>query len=307
MKDYHVSVQRAEEDFQRQMRQLRAEHEGRLEDLIASRDVLGLRREMRSYERERSQATEEHAVEMSRMKADAADRLREMETQFAREKQRRMADYQQRLADQQEDFTRQQEQQKAAFQQRLAELETEKRKELQELKQKHAEQLRELDRQYAQEKQRRYRAFVEQLRDLDLFTGRLKQSWDKFYADMEAKLRDFIAKAEGMEPTTTTTTTPKQAGGYASFGRYTLGEAGREFVLSAPTTRKAERFVGGGLTQGGLIGALAGGGGLVIENLAITLPGTNMDEKQLSRFMQDKFPGYMAEALGKARGRLRID
>jgi hypothetical protein len=300
--DYHESVRQAEQDFQRQMREMRLDHEQRLEDLIASRDVVGILREMRSYERQRSQATEEHAVEMQRMKADAADRLREMEAQFAREKARRLEDYSLRLADQQEDFQRQQAQQRAAFQERLAEMEKEHRVELQKLKQKNAEALRELDSNYRKEKAARYKAFIEQLRDLELFTGRLKTAWDKFYSDMEVKLRDFIAKAEEMTTASGTATSGRQHGGYVNSGLYRLHSG--EYVLSRPTTRRIERMVGGGLTQGRLVGALGGGGGVVIEN--INFPNTTMSQSELTRFMRDKFPDLLADSLSRARGRIPL-
>ena len=45
-----------------------------------------------------------------------------------------------------------------------------------------------------------------------------------------------------------------QEGGYAYGGIYTLGEAGKEFVLNAPTTRAAERQLGAPLGQGSFRG-----------------------------------------------------
>jgi hypothetical protein len=303
VKSDRQEIIQAEQDFQKRMRELRQKHEDRLDDLVASRDALGIVREMRSYERERQQAIEEHQVEMQRMKADNADKLCEMDTQFAKEKARRLENYEQTLADQQEDFDRQMAQEKAAEQKRLAAIEEEKRAELLKLEQKNKEALRDLDNQYRKEKQARYDAMIEQLNDLEVFTGKMKASWDEYYSAAEAGLKALIEKAKNMG-LSEGETAGKQAGGYASYGRYLLGERGREFVLSAGTTRQAERFVGGGLTQGRLIGALAGGGGVVIENLV--LPGTNMNEQQIARFMQDKFPGFLADALQKARGRLNI-
>jgi hypothetical protein len=296
--DYQDSVKQAEEDHQREMRNLRLDHEARMDDLVASRDALGMVREMRSYERQRSEAEDAHAAEMRKLKADAADRLQEMEAQFAKEKERRMADFQQRIADQQEDFNRQRDQQKKEFQERLAAIAKQAQDELLKLKTKNAAELRELADQYAKEKAKRYAAFVQQLADLDLFTGKMKSAWDKYYADAEAQLKAFIAKAQGMTTTPATRTTPGRAGGgYVGSGMYRLHNG--EYVLNSATTRQAERFVGGGLTQGSLAAALAGGGGVTIQNLV--MPGNNMNEQQFTRFVQDKFPGLLANALQKAR------
>jgi hypothetical protein len=59
-----------------------------------------------------------------------------------------------------------------------------------------------------------------------------------------------------------------QAGGYAPYGPYVLGEAGTEFVMSAPTTRAYERALGP-LSQERMLAALGGGGsrsgGIVVE------------------------------------------
>lgn len=302
VKGDHEEIIRAEQDFQIHMRQLRADHEERLEDLVANRDALGIVREMRSYERQRREATEEHNLEMKRMKADNADKLQEMDIQFAREKNRRIEDNEQKLADQQEDFNRQMEQEKAAENKRLAAIDAQKQEELQKLKEKTRDELRALDQQYQAEKDRRYNAYVQQLNDLDVFHGKIKTAWDAFYAQSEADFKAWIARVESSTSGLGTGAPSKQHGGYVGSGLYRLH--GGEYVLNPATTRQAERFVGGGLTQGRLIGALAGGGGVVIENL--TLPGTNMNEQQLSRFLRDKFPGYMADAIAKARGRLNI-
>jgi len=77
----------------------------------------------------------------------------------------------------------------------------------------------------------------------------------------------------------------RASGGYAEAGLYTLGEAGREFVLSAPTTRQLELATGGPLTQQ----AVGGRGGVTI-NASFTGMG-NGDrawfEQRLNDFSQE--------------------
>jgi hypothetical protein len=53
----------------------------------------------------------------------------------------------------------------------------------------------------------------------------------------------------------------RQHGGYsAGPGLHMLGEQGREFVMDAATTRRAETVAGGNLTQDRLLAAMSGGG-----------------------------------------------
>ena len=63
----------------------------------------------------------------------------------------------------------------------------------------------------------------------------------------------------------------RQAGGYVGRGLYNLGEAGREFVLSAPTTRAAEGLTGGSLSQDAVLASLIAGGGGVRRSSAVTV------------------------------------
>lgn len=84
----------------------------------------------------------------------------------------------------------------------------------------------------------------------------------------------------------------RAGGGYAEAGLYTLGEAGREFVLSAPTTRVLEGAYGAPLTQQ----AVAGGRGGVTVNATFTGMG-NGDRTWFEQRLND-FSQQLAQTLG---------
>ena len=90
---------RAEEDHQRQMRQMQQSHDKRVRKLVDSRDALGLEDEIDAFEDERSQAEEEYAVMQSRRNQDYANQMRDMERAFQAQRQERINAYNQQLID----------------------------------------------------------------------------------------------------------------------------------------------------------------------------------------------------------------
>ena len=71
----------------------------------------------------------------------------------------------------------------------------------------------------------------------------------------------FLAAYRAKLAATATASSGRVEGGYATYGRYTLGEKGTEFVMTNSATRAAENIIGGRLTQDALLGALARGAG----------------------------------------------
>jgi len=144
--------------------------------------------------------------------------------------------------------------------------------------------LKELDEQYQEEERKRQEAYAKELDDLKQqqakeltelekahaqrlasimgWEERIRQALRDSYAGREEDLRQHLFRMEQLynqsmdQPEITWTTLPftglpiptsflgMQAGGYAPSGLYRLGEEGREFVLSAPTTRAMERATG---------------------------------------------------------------
>lgn len=266
---FNEETQRMEEDHQRRMRELRKDHEARMEDLVASRDALGMVREMRSYERARKGEEENYKIEAARRKQDFAKQMAEMENQFAEARAERLENYEQQLADQKEDFARQQEQAKEAMEEQLKQLEDQKRRELELLKKSEQEELQLLKTEYDRQKQLRRTALADELRLMEGQFGQMTAATEKFWEDMTAgfnrfydNLKNEASNLPGYGTGTSTTTgtlTGKAAGGYATYGEYRLGEQGTEYVLNAKTTRAAEAIVKGKLTQERLVAAMVSG------------------------------------------------
>ncbi|MBK9496824.1 MAG: hypothetical protein IPO08_20425 [Xanthomonadales bacterium] len=96
---FGLETARAEEDHQRQMRQLQMSHDKRMSKLADSRDALGLEDEIDAFESERSQAEDEYSVMQSRRNQDYANQMRDMERAFQTQRQERINAYNQQLID----------------------------------------------------------------------------------------------------------------------------------------------------------------------------------------------------------------
>lgn len=96
---FGIETARAEEDHQRQMRQLQMSHDKRMSKLADSRDALGLEDEIDAFESERSQAEDEYSVMQSRRNQDYANQMRDMERAFQTQRQERINAYNQQLID----------------------------------------------------------------------------------------------------------------------------------------------------------------------------------------------------------------
>lgn len=291
-KDFSEETQRIEEDHQRQMEQLRKEHQYRLEDLVASRDALGIVAEMRAYERQRKTEEENFSIEQRRRNQDWGEQLAEMEDAFQEQRQDRLDNYELMLADQQEDFERQQTRAQEAHEDQLKEMEKAHRDQLTELKNAKAAELERLKFEYGRQKDLRETTLADEYRMMSQQLGLQKTEFDTFWTDATKGWKNFIEQIQTMNsnlPGYGTTTadngtgissggsaTPgntmvgisgagsqigqaRAYGGYASFGRYILGEAGSEFVLNAGTTRAAERVLKSSLTQQNILASLVSG------------------------------------------------
>ncbi|MFA5836172.1 MAG: hypothetical protein WC837_04365 [Bellilinea sp.] len=227
---YSVEAARAEEDFQRRLQEIREDWADQAEELITSRDALGLVRGMRDYERARRDAEQEYQTESGRRAEDFARQQAEQAEQFAAQRAQRLADFQVRMADEQASYELRRRQ--AAEQQR--------------------EQLADLQKNYTDERKKRRQALVDQLSDLAEGLSQERTLRQQFTAAMLADFRAAMSSAGMAVPT-------RHGGGYTADGLYRM-RAG-EFVLRPDVTNAAERVIGRSLNQDNMLAALAGGGG----------------------------------------------
>jgi hypothetical protein len=258
--NYGIQAARAEEDHQRRMQRMREDAAIREQGLIESRDALGLVRARRDAERERRRADEDFSVQQARRSEDYARQLAEMQRAFEQQQAQRQQEYNAQLAALSQAYDEQQ-----------AALEEAKRKEQQTASDHYSEALDDLRGKFDQEKRTINQGYTDE-------QNRLNGAWDQrrqnlgfyltgeaemlasYYTTTENMLRDWIQRvqAEFRTGLPTFNLQGQQSGGYVGAGLYRVGEAGREFVMSNPTTQAAERLAGRPLTQAGILGAMGG-------------------------------------------------
>lgn len=256
---FGVQAARAEEDHQRRMRRMMEDGALRERDLIDARDALGLVRARRENERQRRQADEDFRVEQGRRSEDFGRQMAALEAQHAAEQEARRAAYEAQLGELEDGLREQEEAADAAYD-----------KEVQRLERHLERRQRQIDARQRQERERTNAAFARQLQDLNanLLGERemRRRYYDRMSADLHVWLEANTAAFRRYLPGARQPSSGgsgggrrggrRQTGGYVGAGLYQVGEGGREFVLSNPTTRAAERMAGGPLSQGGVLGAM---------------------------------------------------
>jgi len=274
-RDYGIEVQRAEEDHQRAMARMREDYEMRVEDAAISRDAIALRNAQREYARDRSRSEEDYSVQAARRNEDYGRQIADQEAAYAQQRAQREAEFERRLQEQQAQYEQERAEREAEFaerqareaeqhQEKIVELDTQHQDEMVQLDAAQQETLAELADQYGEEQQLLKDSFQAQLNAMDSALLGMTAIAQNRYAQMEA---DFTAWLNQMRSATSNLAVRppgRAAGGYADYGMYTLGEAGREYVLNAQTTSALESVVGGPLTQQSV---LQSGGG---PSIAIT-------------------------------------
>jgi hypothetical protein len=268
---YGLQAQRMEEDHQRKMRQLSEDHAARSEDLVDARDALGLVREQRDYERNRSREEESYQVDAARRSQDYALQLAEAEANYQQQRAQRLAQREQDMQEQFADFQRQQAKQMEQNGQRLADMDAqfgEENKKVDEQEQKALDKQKSA---YADQTKVMEEAFVARLRALDptilgdyeAYTRHLMELSMAFQNWLEAYKAGTSAPGGSASPRGVPSGggTGRASGGYVSGGLYWMGEEGREYVLNNRSTRMLEGALGGGLSQELITGLVSRGGG----------------------------------------------
>jgi hypothetical protein len=268
---------RAEEDHQRDMLKMRLEHELTLEELLDKQDAFGILAENKRYELARLEAEKSHNVEVARRNQDLAQRLAEMDAQFALERQRRAEESAQRTADENDDLAYRMQREGEQLAERLTKMdieqaaqlkkmddqETEKlqklsdnhAKEMNQITVEEADKLVEIDKNYAAEKIKRQNAFNDQLRELDsqlLGETKLKEAW---YAYQTTQLENYIKEWKGRMGSllpgyngTQPVEGEKQSGGPVHEGLWYLHNG--EYVLTKQETALWRSMLSQGPVQG---------------------------------------------------------
>lgn len=271
--DFEKTQAQQSADFYRQQEQARAEHHkrlGRMEedhnarlwDFSLNRDASGLIAENKRY-----------ALEKQRAEEDFADQQGQETAGFQREQAQRAVQHEQQMAD----LRTQQAQERQArlddYTQRVAELQGQHTDEMARLDQEYFDQLN-ADLKFYEQSEAQQNAYNQaMLADAEGWLKSKRALWLNYVAQLPVPSRSstYPAPKTGDAAGSTPGGKGRASGGYATYGAYTLGEQGREFVLSANTTRQVEGVVGN-LSQERVLAALGQRGSVQVA-MPVTISG----------------------------------
>ena len=287
IRDGGQEIQRIEENLQEKLRKLRLDHEDRLEDLVGSRDALGIDKEQQRYNRERSEEVRQTNIDIRQRREDLGVRLKDQQETFQQERAQRLVDFQERLKELRANAVEQQK-----------ELAARHREEISQIRAQRAERIKELDNQLKEERKRRNDYFIDQIRKLDENligeAGLRKRRQDEMIKELDLFLLRYKSGMSKLQVSPVS----HAAGGYATYGSYLLGDmagGGRgkpEYVLRGDVTELAERVLGGRISQDKMIALLSAANGGSRNNVTyndsrrIDSRVSNIDRK---RMMDDTF------------------
>lgn len=270
--EFGKEIERLEEDHQDRLEKMRRDHLFNVEALVASRDALGLAREMRRYEEERQQEEANYDKEVRRKNEDFADKMKQMEEEFALERARRQEDFEDRLREIEENYQRQKAKLAQQQAERLADLEAQQAEEKKMMEDNLDEQLKLLEERFAKEKANIEKQIADQIllaESLGLTAQNIQYIYDtaiEYFTRLQTLRNQVLSSlnyrgygggipslgTSGRGTSGSGTTEYYDTGGYITqAGKYGMALDGKpEFVLANPTVKALERGLGSrSLTQ----------------------------------------------------------
>lgn len=266
---YGKAAQQAEADHQKQMTRMREDYLLQQEDAVAARDATAFLKNARAYDINRSRAEQDFADQRAARQAEYQQQLVEMQTAYAEQRAERLEQFALQQADRQADWDLQQTRAAEQHAVEMARMDADQQARLVEM----AANL-------AEEQQAERDAFAERLLELDTYNQQYialeKQRNAGALELLNQTIKDMTAANAQANVPAMSHGGKRAGGGYASYGAYTLGEQGREFVLNAGATSAAEGMMGGGLNQDNILAMLAqgrGAGANFTQSVSIGDPG----------------------------------
>ena len=266
MADAAKRIQEIIADHQKKLRNLSEDHEDKMEDLEAQRDAKGIIAERRRYSRAIRDASEQKdaAIRSAEERRDKTIKIEREKIETLRKE--RQEDLEEKLRELDENYQKEALKRQADFEKRYQEKQVQNQRELEQLERAHAERLARIMGWEERIREALRKSYIGREQDLRQHLSQMEQLYfDTFGSigqalaslpDVPDELRDWNVELERARRQAQ----GYQAGGYAGPGTYRLGETGREFVLSASTTRAMERAIGH-LSQARLMSLAQGGTG----------------------------------------------
>lgn len=239
---YNLDVQRSEEDHQRAMLQLQADHDVRIEEALTSRNALAFFREQASYEASRQNAENTYSIEASRKSEDYARQMADLEQNFAEGRAKRLEDFRRQQEEAAANFREQQSlrardfalQQAEAAKEHAQEMETlatNRDKQLKLLTESQEEQLNKLREGYTRQIQMMQTAFVDRLNALSKSISGDTAAYERYMSNQSAAFQAYLRNLGYGVPSSSSYPYggPRAAGGSVYQGMsYLVGEQGPE-------------------------------------------------------------------------------
>lgn len=272
-----------ERQYQEDRQRALEDHELRQKELLESRDGLAMMHEDEQFAIDEKRRTEDYEQGRAQVQQQAAQTLADNAAQYARERAQRAAEFISRLQENARNYAIEKARIKAEKEAALIELQEQQATAISELTESYNEQIAMIN-----------KSFGERLRALGM------NIYNDQVAIEQASARAHVAFLNWLQQTAVNLPVAggMATGGYAGYGRYTLGEQGTEFVLNNRSTKAAERAVNGNLTQEKLMNLISGRNGGYIDNRTLQFNNmTEADRAAIRRDMYDVTKEVMAEGM----------
>jgi len=163
---FNLDEKRTKQDHQQEMLRLEGDHNGRVKDLVASRDALGLNKENESYAKQRDSAESDFSLASERRKQDFQQQLSDMASNYQEQRSQRAQEYAAQSAERINVFVAQQAERAQAHAQEMATLQKEKTDQLNLLTVSTNDQLLRLRDAYLKQSNMMQTAFIDRLNSL---------------------------------------------------------------------------------------------------------------------------------------------
>lgn len=303
-RDFEINQRRAAQAHQREMARLAEQHDDRMQALAASRDALGLVKEQRSYQREKSQKEQDYQTQRQQAQEDQQLRLADMRQAFIKQRAEAKQAYEQQRAEALQALQQRVADARASEAERLAQLAAQHKADLLRIEQQEEEKLAKLDESYKKQVDQMQTSFIDRLRALDPTILGDAAAFEKYMQSQALAFRqwleNFKAQASAGSKTTAGVIGSHAAGGYAVFQGN--GEDGREeFVMGSDLTRAAENALGGRLSQAGALSAIMAGrmmsSGAGGKSLQITVQGRSLTTQEIRNEISNALDMKLADLL----------
>lgn len=244
--DFGRETLEMEEDFQRQRQEAAEDLEVTVDNLARSRDALGIVKARREAARQEAREQVRFNVEAGRRNEDFARQQNETEVNFAASREQRLDAFELRQRDQQQDWDIRRAREKAAQEERLQKLDDDLEEENQKLTEHRVRALIDLELGLTNERTALLGSYRKRFSDQVGYQAGAEAAWGRFLGNIQRAIPRGVPQFA--------------TGGLTGAGGLALLHP-NEFVLSAATTRAAQRIAGGVLDQEKMLAAMSGRGG----------------------------------------------